>query len=239
MVLGLAAVLLFAATVQNITGFGFSLLAMPLMTLVIDTKEAVAVASLVGTLATCLLFLRARRHVRWSMAGWLVAGAFAGMPFGLAVLLAVEARWLKLTVAITVVAFVVILARGWRIEEAGPRVELAAGFLSGVLNTSLSTNGPPLVLALQARGLEPEEFRGTISAVFIASSVLGNVLLGAAGRYTPHVLGYAAVGAPMLFVGAFAGIRIGRRVPASQFRPMVLWLLVVAALSAGVSAALA
>jgi uncharacterized protein len=233
---GLAAALVFASTVQAVTGFGFALLAMPLLSLAVGAKDAVAVSSIVGALGSTVLFARTRRDVRWPLVGPLLGGAVLGMPIGLAVLLTVDDDVLKAAIAVTVLVFVVILQRGWSLEGAGRRVDVVAGFVSGVLNTSVSTNGPPLVLTLHARNLPPEAFRGTISAVFACSAVVANVLLASAGRYTPTVLAYAALGPPALLVGSFLGARIGRHVPAQRFRSLVLGLLVLAASASLVSA---
>jgi len=233
---GLAAALVVASSVQAVTGFGFSLLSMPLLAMVIGAKDAVAVASLVGAIGSTLLFVRHRRQVCWSLVGPLMAGATLGMPLGLVVLLAVSGRTLQIVVALTVLGFVGLLARGWSLEGAGRRVDVLAGFASGVLNTSVSTNGPPLVLALQARGLDPDAFRGTISAVFAGSAVVGVGLFAAAGRYTPAVLTYAACGPPTLAIGNLIGRRLGRRLTRERFRPVVLALLVAASLSALISA---
>ena len=63
-----------------------------------------------------------------------------------------------------------------------------AGFVSGVLNTSLSTNGPPIVFALQARHLPPDRFRGTINVVFACCNILGTTLFIAAGKVGPDGL---------------------------------------------------
>lgn len=235
-VAGLAGALLVAACVQAITGFGFALLSMPLLTLVIDAKDAVALSTLVGAVSTGALFVRTRHAVRWPLVWPLLAGALAGMPLGLFVLLVVDARTLQLGVAVTVLVFVVVLARGWRFDGQGRAVDLAAGFVSGVLNTSVSTNGPPIVLALQARGLPPDEFRGTMSAFIAACSVVSNVLFATSGRYDSSVLGCALVGPPALLAGNVLGHRLGRRLPAQSFRPMVLGLLVLAAVVAGLSA---
>jgi uncharacterized membrane protein YfcA len=234
----ISAGLIVASVVQSTTGFGFALLSMPLLALALDAKDAVALATVVGSLASVVLFARTRRHVRWQMVGRLLAGAVLGMPLGLVVLLAVPARVLQILIATVVLVFVVILARGWRLERADGRAEFAAGIISGVLNTSVSTNGPPIVLTLQARGLDPDEFRGTISAVFVCSSLVANALLASAGRYHGEVLSYALLGPPALLIGALGGRFLGRHLHAERFRPTVLGLLSVAAVSAGVSALL-
>lgn len=238
MVAGLTAVLLLASVVQAVSGFGFALLSMPLLSVIVDTKDAVAVSTLVGTLASTVMLARHRRHVCWPLVWPLLGGALAGMPVGLYVLIVLDERLLRLVLAGAVLVSVFVLARGWQLEGRSRRFDLGAGFLSGVLNTSVSTNGPPLVLALQARGLEPDAFRATISALFVAGAVGANLLLAGAGRYTNQVLAYAAVGAPALLVGGLIGTRLARRLAAARFRPLVLGLLVVAAMAAGAGALL-
>lgn len=233
--LALAAIVAFAATVQGVTGFGFSLMAMPLLSVVLGAKDAVAAASIVGVTTAVLLVARTHRAVRRPVALRLLAGAVAGMPLGLAALITVPERGLRLVIAVTVLFFVAVIARGWRIRRGGAVLDLAAGFVSGMLNTSVGTNGPPLVLTLQARGLAPEPFRATISAVFVGSSVVGNVLLASAGRYTPEVFRAAAISLPALVAGAVVGDRLHRRFPPARFRALVLVLLVVSAGSALVS----
>ncbi len=67
LVAGLTAVLLLASVVQAVSGFGFALLSMPLLSVIVDTKDAVAVSTLVGTLASTVMLARHRRHVCWPL----------------------------------------------------------------------------------------------------------------------------------------------------------------------------
>ena len=114
-----------------------------------------------------------------------------------------------------------------RVVRAGcqPRLDVTAGFLSGVLNTSLSTNGPPLVFLLQARRLEPDPFRGTLSVIFVISSVAGLTLFAARGYVTGSALVIVAATLPAVLAGLYAGGRIRPRVDAARFRILVLVLL--------------
>ena len=128
------------------------------------------------------------------------------------------------------------VAEGLDLRHVGPGLDTGAGFLSGVLNTSLSTNGPPLVFVLQGRHLEPPAFRGTISQVFAFSNVLGLTLFLAAGKVTAAGVLAAAVALPALILGQLAGTPLRRHVHGERFRWLVLALLTAAAVSAIVSA---
>jgi uncharacterized membrane protein YfcA len=233
--LALAAVVAAAALVQSVSGFGFALLSVPLMALLIDAKDAVVVAALFGLASSTVLATRVHHGVVWPVARRMLASAALGMPLGLVVLLTVDERVLRLIIAVAVLAFVGLLLAGATVRGSGRGVDLVSGFVSGVLNTSVSTNGPPLVLALQARGLTPVEFRGTISVVLVGSSIVGNVLLGAAGRWTGEVGRALLVGSPALIVGWVIGHRLARLVSPSRFRGLVVTLLLASAGSALVS----
>jgi uncharacterized membrane protein YfcA len=238
-VLGVVIVVGLAAAVTSVAGFGFALLSVPLLAVVIDPKDAVAVASLLSILSTAVLFARHHRHVQWPTVGRQLGAAALGMPLGLAVLVAVDPDVLRLVIAAVVLVATALLASGLRLRRAGATVDVTAGFVSGVLNASIGTNGPPIVLSLQARGLEPDPFRGTSAAIFTASNVLTGALFAVAGRYDAAVLTVVAVGLPTSVLGWWAGARVARRVRPERFRGIVLGLLVFSAMLAVLSVVLA
>jgi hypothetical protein len=104
--------------------------------------------------------------------------------------------------------------------------------MSGVLNTSLSTNGPPLVFDLQARQLPPNEFRATITAVFALGNVVGLSLFILDGKITREGMHAALVALPAWVIGQGLGWPVRKHVHGERFRWMVLTLLFVAGTSA-------
>ena len=128
-----------------------SLLCMPIMTLAVDVKEAVVVSTLVGAVAISWQAWVLRHDVATRVAGRLCLGAVFGMPLGLVVLRHAPEHALRLSLGIAVLIATALLVRGINLSRAGAPLDIVSGFCSGLLNTSLSTNGPPLVFALQAR----------------------------------------------------------------------------------------
>jgi uncharacterized protein len=232
----ISAIVVGAAAVSALAGFGFALLAVPLLATVLGARDAVALSAVLGVVSSTAQVVHGRAHVHWGVAGRQLAGAAVGMPLGLLVLLAVDERLLLAGIAATVLVSVGLLARGAQLHHAGPGIDLGSGFVSGVLNTSVGTSGPPLVIAAQARGMAPSVFRATLAAVFALSNVVAVPLFVASGRFTGDVLRAAAVAMPALGVGWTAGISLHHRVATARFRWLVLALLVV---SAGVAAATA
>lgn len=225
-----------AAVVQSLSGFGFALLCVPLMTMAVDAKEAVVISTLMGAGVSSWQAWHGRAHTERAVARRMIIGAYAGMPLGLLVYLTVDDHVLRLLLGIAVLVAVVLLAVRLDLRHAGDGLDLGAGFLSGVLNTSLSTNGPPLVFALQARHLAPDAFRATITTVFAFSNVLGVTLFVSSGKVTRDGVFAAAIALPALLVGQLLGFPLRRHLHGERFRVLVLLLLAAAALSAIVSA---
>ena len=162
--------------------------------------------------------------------------AYVGMPLGLLVFVTVDDDVLRLLLGVAVLVAVVLLAMRVNLHHVGPRLDYGAGFISGVLATSLSTNGPPLVFALQARQLPADRFRATISTVFAFSNIGGLALFIASGQITRDGIVAAVVTVPAMFLGQLLGYPIRKHVHGERFRWLVLVLLVVAAISAIVNA---
>jgi uncharacterized membrane protein YfcA len=226
----------FAAFMQIVVGFGFSLLAVPVMTLAIEPKVAVVVASITGIFVTGWQAWNERRNADKVLVKRMTIGAYVGMPLGLIVFLTVNDNALRFMLGIAVLVAVVLLAMRVNLHHVGPRLDFGAGFISGILSTSLSTNGPPLVFALQARQLPAPTFRATISAVFALSNIVGMALFIASGKITRDGLVASAVTIPAMFVGQLLGFPVRKHVHGERFRRLVLLLLTAAAISAIVNA---
>ena len=225
-------VVFFSAIVSAVAGFGFGLMAVPFVSMAIPLHPTVIVASLLGFTTNVIQIYRYRRSANLAIAKRLCVGAMVGMPFGFAVFSVVSDRALRLILGVAVLVAVVVLARGLDLTRVGPSFDFGTGFLSGVLNTSISTNGPPLVFGLQARKLEPEPFRATLALVFSISGVVGLSMFVAGGKVHADELVVSAVALPALALGLLAGFPLRHRFSPERFRVLVFVLLVVAAVAA-------
>jgi uncharacterized membrane protein YfcA len=226
------AVVLIASTAQTVAGFGFALIAVPFLVTVLDVKDVVVVTSILGLLSSTLVARGVWRHVPVRSVGTMLAGSFAGMPLGLAVLLFAPEDALRLAVGVSSIAMAAAIAMGVRWGGSDLSGELFAGAVSGVLNTSTSMNGPPIVLYLQERGYPPDQFRGALSAFFLVTGVTSLAAFAATGVITGASLALGAAGAPAVLAGSWAGHRLLGRLSHDTFRRLVLALLVVTAIAA-------
>jgi hypothetical protein len=95
--------------------------------------------------------------------------------------------------------------------------------------------GPPVVLYTLGHEREIEEFRSTILALFLATSLLTVAGLVVAGLISRDALKATAVAVPGLALGLLAGARLRSRVQPQVFRTLVLAVLVVTSIGVIVS----
>lgn len=223
---------LFAGFVQILAGFGFALLSVPLMALAIPTQEAVVISTVLGLVSSGVQTVKGIGDADWTLVRRMTIAAFAGIPVGFVLYETLSADTLRLLLGIGVLIAVYLLIRGVDFIGKGSIVEWSAGFVSGALASSLSTNGPPLVFALQGRRLPIAVFRSTINAIFVISGAATAIVFAVAGDFDRRVgLGIAAA-LPALVVGVLAGFRVRPLFDEERARQLVLGLLALAGVSA-------
>lgn len=227
-----AVIVLFAACAQMVSGFGFALMAVPLMGLAIDLKTAVVISTICGTASNTYQAIVDGRHRDARLVRVLIIFSLLGMPFGALLLDRVDVEVLQVIIGIVVLFALGVVVRQPKAQRRdGWFPEASAGFVSGVLATSTSTNGPPLVFLLRSKGLAPEEFRATINTVFSFVAFLTVGIFVASGRFTSDVFAGAVVALPGLVIGMFLGVRLRAWVSIDLFWKIVALLLVVTAMS--------
>ena len=192
------------------------------MAFVVPTKSAVVIVFLTGTVTCAWVAWHLRRQIEWPTTRRLGLGAIVGAPIGVIILSVVSADTLRLALGVTTclaAIWIVVSSRLFHSELVVPHrfTTVSVGFASGVLNTSLATNGPPLVYELRRTGFHDDRFRATISAVFLLSNLIGLPLLALAGLITPFDLAFAAFSLVACLAGIAVGSRISGRMESSHF----------------------
>jgi uncharacterized protein len=231
----LAAVAAFAgAFVQSATGMGFALLLSPALFAVMDPEEAVTAVLLLGAALCALVWFESRR-VKPHHLPALLAPAVPGLAVGVVVLAALSKETLQIGLGIVVVA-----AALWQLRHGGAALRLnalAAGFISGVLTTSVSVNGPPLALWLESEAVRPAVFRVTLAASFLILDIAGVGLI--VSRHGTDAVDLGRL--PPLLACVLAGYALGalgfRRLDAERFSKVALGVVVctgIASIIAGI-----
>jgi uncharacterized membrane protein YfcA len=125
--LGVPAIVLVAAFTQGITGFGFALVAAPLLAVVVGPPESVVALCLIALPMTAWSSLRQRRAACRAVAIRMVAAASTTAPAGVWLLSVLSDRVLQGVVGVVVLCLTVAMIRGIRVGRRGRLLDLLGG----------------------------------------------------------------------------------------------------------------
>lgn len=216
-----AAVFLLAATAQAVTGFGFALVAVPLLALVTDPVTAVVATTAVSLAFTGVVGFRERAHVDRPTAIRFIAAGLIGMPLGLVALSRLDERYSTILIALGVLLCAGLLWSGVALPT-GRWLQWGTGVLSGALLTSTGMNGPPVVLMMQAVSPAPRRFRATLQVIFFGQDAAAVAAFAVLGYLDPAVAAAVVAGAFGVPAGWWLGDRLFALLPPAQFRFLVL-----------------
>jgi hypothetical protein len=215
-----------AAFLQTTSGFGFALMAMPLVSLVIGVKAAAPLVAVVGFTLYAVNLLRYRRSFDWRVAAPLSLAAALGIPLGVWMLSSLDEDLVKAALGVVLIGYALYAL--WRPQAAPLRSDLwayPAGFLAGCLGGAFNTPGPPVIVYGNLKQWPRNLFRSTLQALFLVSSSLVIVSHAVAGNLTRSLLSTYLLLAPALLLGVFAGSRADRRLNGERFRTLVVGLI--------------
>lgn len=232
---GVCAAVLAATVLQQVSGFGFALLAVPMLSVLVGPRDAVAVVMAAGFFSSGIMAVGLRDRLDRPVLGRLLLGAAVGLPIGVIGLRELDEDVLRVALAVVVLAMVGVLARGFSLRSSSPRLEVGAGLASGLLNGSLGTGGPPVIVVLHAAETEQHAFRATTSTFFAVCDVVAIPLIvwSGAARSSAWLLALASI--PSVLVGNEVGRRLAVRLDQAQFRRLALVLLTATAVVTGAS----
>jgi len=222
-----------AYVVYGLTGFGSTVLAMPLLAQVLPLRFAVPLMMLLDLAAFFLVGARFRRGIRYREAGWLVPFMLAGMALGLTLLIEVAEQWLLAGLGAFVLAYA-----GYGLSRRGAPLRLARGWSApiglagGALSALFGTGGVLFAIYNSGRIRDKAELRATNAAMIMLSSLVRVVLFGATGLLSQDgLITFALLLVPAMLAGFYVGNRLHAAVPAAGVVRAVYALLVVSGLS--------
>jgi hypothetical protein len=229
---------LLGAFVGSATGFGFALVLSPVLFTVVEPVEAIYILLVLSLVLNVLVLFEGGLpvHVNWRRLVPLLLAALPGLAAGAALLVVLDKETLQVAVGLAVIAAALWQLRSRARGEQHSRrplpaaASLAVGFTSGMLTTSLSISGPPIVLWLEAHGVRPAEFRATLAASFLALSIAGGAVFLVAEGTAGLDLGLLPLLLVLVVAGYFLGALVFRRTDHERFFVLALGLAVLTGL---------
>jgi len=226
----------FGAFFHTTMGFGSSIIAMPLLALMLPVSIAAPAQTFMAVWIVLFVLYMNRQELRFREALTLIIAGAVGLPFGLLIL-----HWGAPAIVSTIMGLILAAYAAFalfiepRLQDqpvhANRDSELhrwgsyIAGFAGGVLGAAYATNGPPVVAYGAIRRWPKQQFRSILQTFFLVNNV---IIVGghtATGLLNADALRIAAYGSPGVILGMLIGARVDKRIDAEKFRPILLWVI--------------
>lgn len=225
------------AVLQSATGFGFALVAAPLLFPALGPQEAIGTLLVLASVGSLLILASERRRPRplGRDAAAIIAASLPGAIAGVVVLRSLNEVTLQYAVTISVIVALLVRWKAPRALNTGTRwwSAPATGVVAGALTTSTNASGPPLLLHLTGRGTEPARVRDTINVCYLGLSAVsaGALWITHTSGALPNPAVLAAL-VPLVVLGNLAGRPIFSRIARGRvYEPVLTGTLVVAVLA--------
>ena len=221
--------LFLAGALRGFTGFGFSLAAVPLLSLIVVPARAVPVVLILQFLVSVAGLRDAVRHCDWGGIRLLAVGAAIATPFGAWGLAHLAAAPVRLVIAAVVACGAFVLVGGVRLA-AVPRGwhVVPFGLVCGLFNGLAGIPGPPIIAFYLASPVSSRVARASMIVFFLATSVLALVPLAWLGLLSGAILLEAVIGFPAVLLGSWLGAQAYSQSSEVHYRRVAIAMLLAA-----------
>ncbi len=226
-------VLLFASFTLGTTGFGFTLVALPLLSLAVAPRLAVPFLLVYAYgINLTLLLIRFKSHLDWPKVWPLMLGALPGIPLGIYFLKTSENVMIKKAVGGVIIVFVLwnLLARDERSYDLSRFWAFVTGFASGIMAGAFAMAGPPLLIYLALKRWEKNLTRATMQFCFFFTGTCSLVGQTIAKVLTLDVLRLNLIYLPIVILGGSMGYLAFKRLSSQVFNKILLYVLLAVGL---------
>jgi len=238
----LACALVFAGMMKGIIGVGMPIVALPLLSMLIDVRAAVMLLAMPLILSNIPQALEGGRTLEcFKRLIPVLLGMMPGVLLGVTILLATNPGTTKALAgsAIVVVAGLTWLAPKFKLREnLKAPIGLGAGFAGGVLGGVAALPGPLVFTYLLAKGLRGKEFTKEASLFLVLSSALLALSLASSSMFDGTDLAISTTALIPVAIGMFFGQKLRDLIPADAFRKAVLGVVLLSGVGIIVKAGL-
>ncbi len=226
-----------AGIVKGISGFGSSLVTIPLLTMVfgIDRLEEIVVMMITFNVVLNLLLMKENKafkivHIKNNM--YIVVPGVIFTIVGLVGLKNLDGNFINYIAASLILLAILVTSYNIFVKNKvhlapRPIYQVIAGILSGLGNGVASIDGPPVVFYLAASNAKKETFKGTLSTHFLVMGVIGVISMIALDLYTVDILVNTLFILIFTVIGLLTGMRLSRNLNERTFQIVILIILLV------------
>ena len=220
--------ILLAGVARGYSGFGFSMIAVLSLSLVLPPVDVVPSILILELAASFWLLPKVWKDVDWPSLKWILLGVLVGTPLGVYLLATVSDVLMRISISVVVMILVILLWMGFGFKNMPGRLATSfIGLVTGVLNGGAAIGGPPVVIFYFSSPKAAAVGRASLIALFLATDTIALVNCLVQGLIRTNTALLTAIFLAPLVMGVTVGSRAFIKTDEKTFRLRVLQLLLI------------
>ncbi len=225
-------VLFFANTVQAITGFAGTVLAMPPSTYLLGLDNAKVVLNAMAWVSGLMIAIMNYRYINWKELAKIVVFMIAGMFAGMEICRVINSDSTLLTIYGFVILAIALKNLLVKKETDLPQAALYLVLLAaGVIHGMFVSGGALLVIYAVQVLKDKNEFRATVAPVWVVLNTFMMITQYRSGLFTTENVQLIAVSILPLFLATWLGGKLAQRLNQNVFLNLTYILLIISGVS--------
>ena len=218
-----------ASLIMGLTGFGFAIVAISLVSFVWPVKQIVPFLFVYNVAINLTLMVQLWPHVRLRRVAPQVIGFVPGALAGLYGLYRLPDTVLKLVIGLVLAGFALwsLLTSARKKDPLHWGWHALAGATSGVLGGAVYMAGPPVIILNTLTHKERFAFKADLQTFFLISNFYLLIAYSALDLFTWPLLRMNLYLAPFMLLGLWAGTRLCRSISDARFQNIAYGLLLI------------
>ena len=225
-------VLFFANTVQAITGFAGTVLAMPPSTYLLGLDNAKVVLNAMAWVSGLMIAIMNYRYINWKELAKIVVFMIAGMFAGMEICRVINSDSTLLTIYGFVILAIALKNLLVKKETDLPQAALYLVLLAaGVIHGMFVSGGALLVIYAVQVLKDKNEVRATVAPVWVVLNTFMMITQYRSGLFTTENVQLIAVSILPLFLATWLGGKLAQRLNQNVFLNLTYILLIISGVS--------
>jgi len=220
-------IVFFAYTILGLSGFGSSLIMVPLMLLFLDIKFVVPVTLILNLISCISIAITSRSFIKKSYLLPLIIGGLIGAILGTYFLATIENIILKKVYGLIIILFALnTLFPKIKLKSPSKLYGVLSGLISGVFGAVYQSGAPAPVIYLTHQIKKKQVFRATLISFWVVLNLWVLFLFLYSGLINSSVVNFAVYLLPTLILGTIVGSKLHIKIDENLFKKTIGIILV-------------
>ena len=232
-ILFLLGIVFFTHFIGALTGFGATVLALPMTISIIGIQSAKPMLTILGFLQCLLVAIKQFKNIDFSQVKKVVSIVIIGMVFGILLYNMLDQNLLIFILSIFMIVISIkgfLELFGFTFKNISNPILNIILFIGGIIHGAFVSGGPLLMIYSSEKMKVKETFRATMSMIWV---ILNGILIIESilsNTYTTEIIGYTILTLPVLFLSVFVANKLSSKVNQRFFSFIIYTTLLINAI---------